>query len=71
MQSEFRIQLKKIEVECYIEVFTARFLSKNRQIVLHIDMGIFNEEREGNVIDVYKTISNNNDLIKTNYEKIC
>ena len=34
-------------------------------------MGIFNEEREGNVIDVYKTISNNNDFIKTNYEKIC
>ena len=58
-------------MECYIEVFTARFLSKNRQIVLHIDMGIFNGEREGNVIDVYKTISNSNDLIKTNYEKIC
>ena len=32
-------------------------------------MGIFNGDREGNVIDVYKTISNNNDLIKTNYEK--
>ena len=30
-----------------------------------IDMGIFNEQREGNVVDLKKTISNNKNLIKT------
>ena len=30
-----------------------------------MDMGIFNEQREGNVVDLKKTISNNDNLIKT------
>ena len=30
-----------------------------------IDMGIFNGQREGNVVDLKKIISNNNNLIKT------
>ena len=30
-----------------------------------IDMGMFNEQREGNVVDLKKTISNNDNLIKT------
>ena len=30
-----------------------------------IDMGIFNEQREGNVVDLKKKISNNKNLIKT------
>ena len=30
-----------------------------------IDMGIFNGKRKGNVVDLKKTISNNNNLIKT------
>ena len=30
-----------------------------------MDMGIFNGKREGNVVDLKKIISNNNNLIKT------
>ena len=30
-----------------------------------IDMGIFNGQREGNVVDLKKIISNNNNLIQT------
>ena len=30
-----------------------------------IDMGIFNGQREGNVVDLKKIISNNNNLMKT------
>ena len=30
-----------------------------------IDMGMFNEQREGNVVDLKKTISNNDNMIKT------